>query len=227
MRDGCLGIPYRLRTGGNSDAYLALGTSTACQYVTPDPPRPRPVYIADLGPHPTISAQELVAFCRDKLHLTVEQIAALPADGVTEDPERHQMAAEDVIAMASQQLPQILGNPDAILIVITDRDMYVRQFSWKFAFSLRRDDRVAVISTARLNPTFLGGPEDRNVLWSRTTKVLQRDLAQLYYRLPSNDDPGSLLNRAAPSVTAIDRMGCAFGAAELERIGRKSAADGM
>jgi hypothetical protein len=210
--------------GVQSDAFLSSGQSLACRYVVPDPPRPRPVYLLDLGTQPTVSADELAAFCHDKLHLAAERLSPLPADGVTEDSQRHQLIAEDVITLLHQQHPELVANPDAILIVITDRDMYVRRLSWRFAFAERRDDQVVVISTARLNPTFFGAREDRTALWLRTTKVLQRELAALYYRLPSNDDPASLLHGSVPSVEALDHLPCAFSAAELERIGRHPSA---
>ncbi len=208
--------------GVNSDAFVAGGSmSFPCQYVVPDPPRRRPVYIVDLGARATVTAAELGAFCHDKLHLTAELLPPLSADAVTEDVQRHQLIVEDVIAQARQRYSDVVGDPDAILIVLTDRDMYVRQLSWQFAFSFRGDDQVAVISTARLNPAFYGAPEDRTALWLRTTKVLLRNLSVLYYRLPSNGDPASLLHKSAPSVDALDHLPCAFAAAELERLGRK------
>jgi hypothetical protein len=92
----------------NSDAFLPGGKSSACRYVVPDAPRPRPVYILDLGAPHTMSAAELVEFCHDKLHLGAERLSALPADGVTEDLERHQLVAEDVIAARSRLIRQQL-----------------------------------------------------------------------------------------------------------------------
>jgi hypothetical protein len=207
-----------------SGAFLPGGKPQTCRYVVPDPPRPRPVYLLDLGTQPTVGADELVAFCHDELHLAAVRLSPLPVDGVAEDSQRHQLVAEDVITLVHQQHPDLIANPDVILIVITDRDMYLRQLSWRFAFAARRDDQVAVISTARLNPTFFGASEDRTALWLRTTKVLQRELAALYYRLPTNDDPASLLHGSAPSVEALDHLPCEFSAAELERLGRHPSA---
>ncbi|HYR95129.1 MAG TPA: hypothetical protein VEM57_00280 [Candidatus Binatus sp.] len=207
----------------SSDAFLPNGKSEVCRYVVPDPPRARLVYLLDLAPSPTVSASELVAFCHDKLHLPAELLAALPGDAVTEEAERHQLVAEDVMTATREQYPELVTTSEAILIVVTDRDMYVRELPWRFAFSARRGDQIAVISTARLNPTFFGARENRPLLWLRTTKVLQRDLAALYYRLPANDDPASLLHGSAPSVDALDHLPCAFSATDLELAGRRAA----
>jgi hypothetical protein len=209
--------------GGMAAALIRLSFPIApirCTYRVPEPPRPRAVYFAAVGAPRTVTADKLITLCRNELHVEATRLPALAADALVDDPDRHQVAAEDVMTLAQHDYSDILADPDAMVIVVTERDMYIRAFTWRFAFSYRRGDQITVLSTARLDPVFLGGRPNGVLLWTRTTKVLLRSLAASYYRMRWNDDPTSLLHRAVPSIDALDHLPCGFNRFDLEAMER-------
>jgi hypothetical protein len=70
--------------------------------------------------------------------------------------------------------------------------MYILAEDWRFAFSWR-DGPVAVVSSARMNPAFLGLPADRAVERDRLRKMVLKDVLMLHFGEFGSDDPRSVL----------------------------------
>ncbi|MFB3093343.1 MAG: hypothetical protein ACE1ZN_02910, partial [Dehalococcoidia bacterium] len=64
----------------------------------------------------------------------------------------------------------------------------------------------AVVSTSRLNPKFFGISEGQGALYSRTRKLITKNLGLLYYGLPPSDDPESPLYNSILSTADLDNM---------------------
>ncbi len=60
--------------------------------------------------------------------------------------------------------PTVADDDRISIIGLTTHDMYIQEFTWRFAFGYREDDRIAVVSSARMDPTFFGRSPNRALL---------------------------------------------------------------
>jgi hypothetical protein len=92
-------------------------------------------------------------------------------------------------------------------VYLVPLDMYIPSFPWRYAFSYRRQDRLAVVSTARMDRGCLGlftaGKERR---LARLRKMVGKNLGVLYFGLPLSDDPRSLLYANIGGPQELDVM---------------------
>ncbi len=93
------------------------------------------------------------------------------------------------------------------MIGITENDMYIRKFSWLFAFSYRAENRFAIVSSARMNPVNLGKPNDPALLQTRVRKMITKNIGILYFHLPQNNNPRSVLYRSILGIDDLDGVG--------------------
>ncbi len=93
------------------------------------------------------------------------------------------------------------------MIGITEEDIYIRKSSWQFAFSYRAENRFAVVSSARMNPVNFDQPNDQALLHTRLRKMITKNIGILYFGLPQNNDPRSVLYRSILGVDELDRVG--------------------
>ena len=111
-------------------------------------------------------------------------------DGVATDPiaedsvdrSRDQLVAELVVSSMRRRLPALSEDPEAILLGVTEQDMYIGDLHWNYAFSYRADERFALVSTARMAPPFQALWPRSEVLRSRLRKMLMKDIGMLVYR---------------------------------------------
>jgi predicted Zn-dependent protease len=163
------------------------------------------VYFVPLGEFPAVEVHELVAYYKDKYGLTIEVTPRTPLDPSVINPERKQLVAEWVIDLMKQTYPALAGNPDAIMIGLTDEDMYISQTTWRFAFSRRQEGRYAVVSSARMGQ---GGPlVSAKKINSRLRKMVTKNIGLLYYNLSLSDNPQSVLYGRVMGLRDLDRMG--------------------
>jgi hypothetical protein len=78
--------------------------------------------------------------------------------------------------------------------------MYIAAETWDYAYGLRLQGHLAVVSTARLGD-LLGSDRMR-----RLQKMVTKDIGILYFGLPQSDDPGSVLYRNVNGPGDLDRM---------------------
>lgn len=127
------------------------------------------------------------------------------------DPARDQLVAEEVADAARGAY-----RPDAheLVIVVTDRDMYLRTVPWHWAFAYRKDG-VAVVSVARMDPSFpwLGAstyrperPECGVALQARAHKMITRQILFAACDAPQADDPRSARRASVLSLQDLDAI---------------------
>ena len=76
-----------------------------------------------------------------------------------------------------------------------------------FTFSLRsRDQRMAVVSYARMDPANLGDPPDDQLLMTRLRKMIAKNVGIIVYGLPPSRNPRSVLYGNILGVDDLDRM---------------------
>ena len=64
------------------------------------------------------------------------------------------------------------------MIALVDRDMYIADSTWRFAYGLRAKGHLAVVSTAHLDDGLLGDKTQR------LRKMVTKDIGILYFGLP-------------------------------------------
>ncbi|MCA1561803.1 MAG: hypothetical protein LC753_18720 [Acidobacteria bacterium] len=117
--------------------------------------------------------------------------------------DRRQLNANAVRASLQTQFP----SARAVVIAVTDKDMYIPAFRWRYAFSYRAEDRLAVVSTARMDHGCLGlFPAGKDRRLSRLRKMIGKNLGVLHYGLPLSNDPRSLLYANIGGPQELDVM---------------------
>jgi len=176
-------------------------------------PHPKPVnsastiYFVPVGDVSSLSLDELVRFYKQKFQLNIKTLPALQLDKPSVACQRRQFAAEDLIEFMKSSYPRLSGNPRVILIGVTEEDIYIRKYSWQFAFSYRAENRFAVVSSARMNPTNFGQPGNQELFHTRLRKTITKNIGILYFRLPQSNDPRSVLFRSILGIEELDRVG--------------------
>ena len=155
----------------------------------PDPPVARNVYFAPIADFPGDKVEALVAYYRDKYDLTIEIAAAIPVPSDALDATRHQLGADRLLD-AIWASDAAMADPDAVIIGLTDQDMFIEDLDWRYAYAFRSNNGLhAVISTARFN----AGRADEAKQMQRLRKMTTKNLGFLYYGLGSSQDPGSVM----------------------------------
>lgn len=166
------------------------------------------VYFITLGKMDPASVRPLIDVFHQRYGLEIHLLPQIDLPSWEFNASRKQFAAEDLVAAMELSYPKLAADPTAILIGITDQDMYIQELNWSYAFSFREEERYAVVSTARLSED-----EDGNRsltaadLQKRTLKVMIRDVGILYYRLQPSADYRSILYREVDEPTDLDGIG--------------------
>jgi YD repeat-containing protein len=165
------------------------------------------VYLVPLGPIKAVAVPPLLAELRNRYGLQLQLLPMIPLPAWAENAPRNQYVAEDLITAMKLAYPKLDADPLAIVIGLTDADMYISQLSWYYAFSFREEERFAVISSAHLSGSEDNKPVGADVLEKRLTKVFIRDIGILHYRLQPSHDYSSILYRNIDEATDLDDIG--------------------
>ena len=164
------------------------------------------LYLIPLNNFSTKSLRRLVAYYKENYRIDVITTAPLRLRLAAVDKQRQQLVAEDVIDYMKLTYPSQTLDPNAIMIGVTDEDMYIRKRNSCFAFSYRSQGRFAVVSSARMNPLNFGEPADNDLLENRMRKMILKNIGVLYFQYPTNHDPRSVLYENVESVNDLDKM---------------------
>ena len=162
------------------------------------------LYFVPIGEFPATQYAAVTAHYAGAWHLPIKRLPPLPLDDSLWDRTRNQLVAERVIAKMQREYAGPATDPGTVLIDLTAQDMYQEQSSWRYTFSHRDGGRYAVVSSARMHPQslplhpphgslFAWNLRDDELALCRLTKMVGKNIGVLYYRLPMNDDPTSLL----------------------------------
>lgn len=165
------------------------------------------VYLVPLGKPQSILFDDLVFYYRKKYGLQLHVLATAPLPDWTMDDIRKQLIAEELVEAMKRANPQLAGDPEAVFIGVTDQDMYISQLAWNYAFNWRQEERFAVVSTARMDPTFEKEPANPKVLEERARKMITKNIGLLYYHLQLSYNYSSVLYRSIDDVEDLDDMG--------------------
>ncbi len=184
------------------------------------------VYLVPLGKPQSILSSDLLSYYRKKYALELRVLAPVPLPGWTKDEIREQLIAEELVEAIKRAYPQFANDPDAILVGVTDEDMYISEINWSYAFSWRQEERFAIVSTARMDPLFDKEPADPKLLEARARRIFSKDIGLLYYRLQPSYDYSSVLYRSVDDVEDLDEMGEDFLTSDTEVRAERRLQDG-
>ena len=165
------------------------------------------LYFVPLSNFSAASLTKLVNDCKQKTGIEVIVMQPVPFSLATVDKRRQQVIAEEAINLMKLRYPNLASDPNAVVIGVTDEDLYIRGEDWQWAFGYRMQGRFAVVSSARMNPANLGGAANDGLTESRLRKMVLKNIGVLYYLLPLNHDPRSVLYEDVGAVEDLDKMG--------------------
>jgi predicted Zn-dependent protease len=179
---------------------LVLLFTTSCKHA-------KTIYLIPIGRLAAVSVDDLKTYYSDRFSVSVKTLPLLPFDEATYDPARNQLIAEELIAQIKRECPKQAQDVDAILIGLTDGDMYLRKMDWQFGFSYRQEGRLAVVACARMDPINFGQPADEELLRSRVKKMITKNIGILYFKRNPSADPKSVLYNNVLGLEELDYMG--------------------
>jgi predicted Zn-dependent protease len=174
----------------------------------PKLPPPKRICFVAFADFPSTQIQSLVDYYHEKLKLEVETGPALRIPDNAVDAARQQLIAERLVEGARAARADLAGNPHAVLIAFTDQDIYPLGENWQFAFGWRDETaRTAVVSSARMDLHYPDEPADVARPEIRLRKIVTKDIGILYYHLPQNGNPHSVLYNGILGIQELDMVG--------------------
>ena len=161
------------------------------------------VYLVPLDDFTPDRANAVADHYRREFGTPIEVAPTVTAPADAYNPARRQWSATALLGELKQQYP----SDRAVVIGLTDFDIYIPEVNWRYAFSYRRDGRLAVVSTARMRRGCLGlarASEDRQT--ARLRKMVGKNIGVMYYKLPLSRDRKSLLYRSIGGPQELDAM---------------------
>ena len=128
------------------------------------------------------------------------------SDPRVQNTARFQLVAEELLGYMVRKHPKLSWEPGAVVIGVTAQDMHVSAFTWNFAFGYREGDRFAVLSTARMDPTWLADPANPELLRKRLRKAATRMVGLLYYGYRETADRRSVMFGPVLGIDDLDRL---------------------
>ena len=209
--------------------------SATASMPTSVPARPAPlselsgtgvVYLVPLGKPQSLLSADFLAYYRKKYDLEPRVLAPVPIAGWARDDTRKQLIAEELVETMKRSYPQLANNPEDVLIGVTDQDMYISESEWRYAFAWRQEERFAIVSTARMSPTFPKSPEDPKIVEARARKMITKEIGLLHYHLQPSNDYASALYDSIGDVDDLDDMGEDFLTTDTQVRAERSLQDG-
>ena len=152
--------------------------------------------------------ESLAAYYRDKFKINVNILPAMPIALAAYDPSRKQYIAEEMILQMKLAHPSIVRATDAVVIILTDEDVYPKSLGWKFTPSFRMDGRFAVISSRRNDPIYqqTGAAIKPQTQLAGMKRSLTKYIAMLYFHLPVSSDPTSVMFQPLDTTAGGDDL---------------------
>lgn len=150
------------------------------------------LYFVPMG-RQTISVQSLANYYRNKFDIQITILPPVPVNRSSCVPGRNQCIAEEMLLDVQRHYPKVAADPDSVMIMLTDEDVFPRAYGWKFTYSLHIGNRLGMVSTRRMDPAFWGDPADEEKKLASTKQMLTKYIALLYFHVPISYDPTSVM----------------------------------
>lgn len=169
------------------------------------------IYFVPMGDFPAGQLDSMVQFYRQRYGLDISVLRSVPIDDSARDGARQQVIAEKLLTSLKTANPGYANDRKAILIGFTSEDIYPASQNWQFCFGWRDGSaHTAVVSTAQLNLRRDSAPFAADISVTRLRKVVTKDIGILYYGLPQNGDPKSVMYEFVVGIDDLDQVGEEF-----------------
>jgi predicted Zn-dependent protease len=164
---------------------------------------PGRVYLVPIDDFPVERARAIAEHFRTKFGVAIEVSPAIawPEDAYV--PERRQMNS----AVMLTRLEETYAAADRPVIALTTRDMFNPEVNWTYVFSYRRNNRLAVVSPARMEHGCMGVfAADEQRIMARLRKMVGKNIGIMYFGLGMSQDPVSMLYANIGGPQELDAM---------------------
>lgn len=148
------------------------------------------VVLVPFSDFPEATAQQIAQHFQTKYALTIRAGTALPLPDHAIDRDRDQVDSDALMSMLERAYP----DTDSVVIGLTTADMFIRDVDWSYAFSNRREPRLAVVSPFRMDRGCFGitlANDDTRM--ARLRKMVGKNIGVLFYKLPLSNHPRSMM----------------------------------
>jgi hypothetical protein len=167
------------------------------------------VYLVPLDDFPVATAESIARFFDQRFgtRIAVQPPLALPPSFF--DNYAGQLNARAAVDLLDKKYSA--SDERVVAIALTRSDMYIPDFGWSYAFSYRGRDRLAIVSSARMDHGCMGVvPADQALQQQRLRKMVGKNVGVLYYLLPLSRDRRSLLYGSVGGPQELDVMAETF-----------------
>ncbi len=194
-----------------SELQLAVANGAAINLLesADDPPRDKVVidkrlYLVPIGKVDDVTLKDLPEFYKKNFGLDVVVSAPIALEDWVRNTKRRQLIAEEIVSLMRRRLPHLVQDAKAVMIGITDEDMYFCERNWRFTYTYWDGDRGGAVSSARLGST---QEEDTDsLLNARVRKMISRVIGMLVLKMPRSEDPSSVLAKELYGSFSADLM---------------------
>jgi YD repeat-containing protein len=151
------------------------------------------VYLVPIGTQ-AIAPGPVLEHYKSKFNLTVHVLPALPVESRAFDAKRKQYILEEMIEQMKRAHPDLAKDANAVMIGLTNEDIYARSNGEDYVCTYRTESRFAVVSTRRMDDAFWGSAAKPDLTLRRLEHTLTKDIAVLHYNLSLSADPDSVLD---------------------------------
>ncbi len=168
------------------------------------------MYFISLGDVPPETIEQLTEHYKARFGIEIKTLHAIGLDETLVSRQRNQIDAAVLIGLMRQEYPNVVNDLNAIVIGLTPEDIYISSYDWDFAFNFRQENRLAVVSMARMDPVNFGQPANEVLLNTRLRKMVTKNIGVLYFRKSLSINPRSVLYKSVDGVEELDEMGEEF-----------------
>ena len=169
------------------------------------------IYLIQMGDHTALySVDDMAQWLHSKYSLDVQVLPPTKIDKSNWDSSRKQVVAELLYQQIKREHPNLVEDPKAVIIGITDLNMFSVSNGWSYSFTQRYESRYAIVSTYEGMRWYnwernrKGGDRAGERFQARIRRILLRDVALIYWHLPRNNDSSSLLKDVLDPGTPTD-----------------------
>lgn len=144
------------------------------------------LYFIPMG-RQAIPVQSLADYYRRKFDLEITILPEVPLEAGNCVPQRGQCIAEEMIISMKRAYPRLAKDPDSVMIILTDEDIFPRSLGWSSTWGYHAGYRFGIVST------FWGDPPNQAERLANTRQSLTKYIALLYLHVPASYDRSSLL----------------------------------
>ena len=163
------------------------------------------VYLVPIEDFPVDRATAIARHFRTRFGVAIDvaPVAEWPEGAYVES--RRQMNSAVMLTRLESAFATT-GEP-AVVIGLTTRDMFNPDVRWRYVFSYRRRNRVAVVSPARMDRGCMGVFEaDDGRVMARLRKMVGKNIGIMYFGLEMSADPASMLYANIGGPQELDAM---------------------